>query len=127
MAEDEGATPSAQHENARRILQESQIPSIWREMNRALLKGRGWVDEYDTGIILKWGTGYTRRHIWIDVDGETVRFRLRQHRRCDPKEIQAQCDGEWHSFNAEQWRNLDFMKEQMKYYYDHPVAEASDD
>ncbi len=114
-------------EHTRRILQASRIPEIWREMNQALLKGRGWYDEYSGGVLLKWGTGYTRRHIWIDVQDEVIRFRLLQHRPCAPTLTPLACDGEYHAMNRAQWSDLAFLKEQMKYYYDHAVAESSDD
>ena len=118
---------AARHDNARQILQQSHIPDVWREMNQALLKGRGWFEEYDSGVLLKWGTGYTRRHIWLDVAGDTIRFRLRPHRRCDPTTTPLACDGEYHTMTRAHWSNLAFVKDQLKYYYEHPVAEASDD
>ena len=113
--------------NATRVLRESQTADILRELNRALLKGRGWFDEYDSGVIMKWGTGYTRRHIWVDIAGDDIRFRLRQHRICSPDTTLAHCDGEYHSYTRAQWSDTDLLKVELKYYYDHAVAEASDD
>ena len=116
-----------QREHARRILGASEVPGVLREINNALLKGRGWFDEYDTGVIFKWGTWSTRRHIWIDVAGDTVRIRLREHLRCKPADTVAQCDGEYHAYSAAQAADLELMKRELKYYFDHPVAESSDD
>lgn len=124
------AAPEAvteQRDQARSVLQASRIPEIWREMNAALLKGRGWFDEYASGVILKWGTGTTRRHIWIDIADDTIRFRLRPHRVCAPATTPLACDGEYHTMSRAQWSNLAFVKDQMKYYYEHPVAETSED
>jgi len=121
------AERSALRGNAARILRESRIASVMQEMNKALLKGRGWFDEYDSGVIMKWGTGYTRRHLWVHIDDDQVRIRLLQHRRCDPASIVGACDGEYHSWGPDIWSDLDVIKDQLKYYYDHPVAESSDD
>ncbi len=113
--------------NATRVLRESQGAAILQEMNRALLKGRGWFDEYDSGVIMKWGTGYTRRHIWVHIADDEIRIRLRQHLRCQPGTTPARCDGEYHSYTRAQWSNPDLLKQELKYYYDHAVAESSDD
>lgn len=118
---------AALRENARRVMQESHIAAVLREMNTALLKGRGWFDEYDSGVIFKWGTGITRRHIWLDIDGDDIRFRLREHRPCRPGTTAARCDGEYHVYSRAQWSNLNLLKSELKAYYDHPVAETSED
>jgi len=94
-------------------------------LNRTHLKGRGWFDEYDSGVILKWGTGYTRRHIWVHIDGDQLMFHLKQHRRCsNPAFI---CDGEYHRFPPELWANRAALLEELRRNYEHPVAESSDD
>src|SRR5262245_38057980 len=53
-------------ENAKRVIRTSGIGEMLRTLNRNALQGRGWFEEYDSGVIFKWGSGYTRRHIWID-------------------------------------------------------------
>jgi hypothetical protein len=113
--------------NATRVLRESQGAAVLQELNRALLKGRGWFDEYDSGVIMKWGTGRTRRHLWVHIAEDEIRIRLREHRRCPPEATPARCDGEYHSYTRAQWSNLAFLKQELKYYYDHAVAETSDD
>ncbi len=113
--------------NAARVLRESEAANIMREMNRALLKGRGWFDEYDSGVIMKWGSGYTRRHIWVHIEGDEIRIRLRQHLVCQPGTTPARCDGEYHSYARAQWSDTELLKQELKYYYDHAVAESSDD
>jgi hypothetical protein len=113
--------------NATRVLRESQGAAILQEMNRALLKGRGWFDEYDSGVIMKWGAGRTRRHIWVHIAEDEIRIRLRQHLRCQPGATPARCDGEYHSYTRAQWSDTALLKAELKYYYDHAVAETSDD
>ena len=121
------AERQALRENATRVLRESHGAAILQELNRSLLKGRGWFDEYDSGVIMKWGTGYTRRHIWVDIRGDDIRIRLRPHLRCQPDATPAQCDGEYHTFTRALWSDTHLLKEQLKYYYDHGVNESSDD
>jgi hypothetical protein len=113
--------------NATYILQVSHTAEILRELNRALLKSRGWFDEYDSGVIMKWGTGQTRRHLWVHIDEERIRIRLREHRPCGADTTIASCDGEYHTYDPELWRATEIFKEELKYYYDHPVAESSED
>lgn len=94
-------------------------------INKNLLKGRGWFEEYDSTVIFKWGTGSTRRHIWIDVDGTAIRFRLLPHRKCT-NSIPL-CDGEYHTFTSQLWANKQLLQMELKKYYDRPVAETSSD
>lgn len=115
----------ATRENARRVLQASGITEMLQTLNQNALQGRGWFEEYDSGLLFKWGTGYTRRHIWIDVSGDILRFRLRPHIRCHA-EIPA-CDGEYHSFTAQTWRIPGAVLKELNRNYKQPVAEASED
>jgi hypothetical protein len=124
---DEEAVRAAKRANAKRVLQESHGAAILQELNRAALKGRGWFDEYDSGVIMKWGQGHTRRHLWVHIEGDEIWVRLRQHRICGPDATTATCDGEYHKYSRAQWSNTAFLKDEFKYYYDHPVAESSDD
>jgi hypothetical protein len=127
MEEIDQAQRAALRTNAARVLRESHAAEIMQEMNRALLKGRAQFDEYDSGVIMKWGTGYTRRHIWVHIADDTIRIRLHQHLVCSPEMTVAICDGEYHTYTREQWSDVELLKDQFKYYYDHPVAETSDD
>jgi hypothetical protein len=115
----------ALRENARRVLRESGVAEILRILNKHALQGRGHFEEYDSGVLFKWGSGYTRRHIWVDVAGNQLRFRLNPHLRCtDP--VPA-CDGEYHSFTPETWSIPNAVLREVDRNYKHPVAETSDD
>lgn len=116
---------AALRDNARRVLRESGAAEILRTLNEHALQGRGAFEEYDTGIIFRWGQGYTRRHIWVDVAGDQLRFRLREHIRCSGR-VPA-CDGEWHAFTAATWRIPQAVLREIDRNYKHPVAESSDD
>lgn len=115
----------ATRENARRVLRASGITELLQTLNQNALQGRGWFEEYDSGILFKWGTGYTRRHIWVDVSGDSLRFRLRPHIRCRT-EIPA-CDGEYHTFTRQTWRIPGAVLKELNRNYKQPVAETSED
>ena len=112
-------------ENAKSILRESGLAEMLQAINRNLLKGRGHFEEYDSMILLRWGTQSTLRHMWIEMCENTIRFRLQEHRKCaNPAPL---CDGEYHTFTSAMWSNRLFLQAELKKYYDRPVAEASSD
>lgn len=119
------AARQATRENARRVLRESGVAEMLQTLNRQALQGRGWFEEYDSGVIFKWGAAFTRRHIWVDVVGDQLRFRLRPHIRCT--EPVPTCDGEYHSFTPQTWRIPGVVLREVDRNYRKPVAEASDD
>ena len=115
----------AARENAKYILRESGLAEILQAINRNLLKGRGHFEEYDSMILFRWGTQSTSRHMWIEVQDNTIRFRLQEHRKCSSSA--PLCDGEYHTFTSVMWSNRLFLQSELKKYYDHPVAETSSD
>jgi hypothetical protein len=115
----------ALRENAKRVLRESGLAQMLQEINKNELRKRGTFEEYDTLVLLKWGTGYTRRHIWVEVNGNTIRFRLTPHRICSNSV--PLCDGEYHTFTSQMWANSDLLRLELYKYYRKPVAESSDD
>jgi hypothetical protein len=112
-------------DNARRVLRESGVAEILQTLNKHALQGRGRFEEYDSGVLFKWGEKYTTRHIWVDVAGDQLRFRLKQHIRC--KAPIPHCDGEYHSFTAATWRIPNAVLREVDANYKRPVAESSDD
>jgi hypothetical protein len=113
------------YENAKRVLRESGLPEMLHEINRKSLQGRGSFEEYDSMVIFRWGTQSTMRHLWIEVQGNTIRFRLHPHRTCiAPMPL---CDGEYHTFTSAMWSHRSFLQAELKKYYDRPVAESSAD
>lgn len=119
------AERQALRENAKRVLQESGCASMMRLLNREQLKGRGFFDEYDSGVIFKWGAWSTRRHVWVDIQGDAIRFRLLPHRKCQqPVPI---CDGEYHTLLREHWQKPEILKEELAKNFAKPVAEPSAD
>lgn len=115
----------AVRENAKRVLQESGLAEMLKTLNKNALKGKGSFHEYDSMILLKWGTSYTRRHIWVEVIGNTIRFRLAPHRKCA---ITAPiCDGEYHTFTGAMWVDRKLLQNELHKYYLKPIAETSSD
>lgn len=119
------AQRKAIRDNARRVLRESGVAEILRTLNSNALQGRGAFEEYDSGVIFRWGHGYTRRHIWVDVVGDELRFRLAPHLRCT-RPVPT-CDGEYHSFTAETWNIPGAVLAEVDRNYRKPVAEVSED
>ncbi len=115
----------AVRENAKRVLQESGLAEMLKTLNRTALKGRGSFQEFDSMIIMRWGTSYTRRHIWVEIDGNTIRFRLTPHRKCAI--TTPLCDGEYHTFTSAMWANRQLLQSELYKYYAKPVAETSSD
>ena len=119
------AQRQAIRENAKHVLQESGLADMLRTLNKNALKGRGSFSEFDSMILLKWGTSSTRRHLWIEVKGNTIRFRLASHRKCS---ITAPiCDGEYHTFTSTMWANRNFLLHELNDYFARPIAETSSD
>jgi len=115
----------AVRENAKRVLRESGLAEMLRSLNKDSLKGRGRFEEYDSMVLFKWGSGYTRRHIWVEVNGNTIRFRLSAHRKC--ASAVPICDGEYHIFTSSMWADRELLRTELYKYYTKPVAESSDD
>ncbi len=124
-AEAEQAQREAVRENARRVLQDSGLAEMLKTLNHNALKGRGSFQEFDSLIIFRWGTAYTRRHLWIEIVGNTIRFRMNPHLRCS--ESAPLCDGEYHTFTGVMWANPNFLLSELNKYYNKPVAETSSD
>jgi hypothetical protein len=123
--EADAARRQAVRENAKHVLQESGLAEMLKTINRTALKGRGTFEEFDSMILMRWGTGYTRRHMWIEINGNTIRFRLTPHRKCNISS--PLCDGEYHTFTSAMWANRTHLQDELNKYYAKPVAETSSD
>lgn len=124
-AQEREATRQAVRENAKHIFRESGVADILQGINKNLLKGRGRFEEYDAMVLFKWGTGSTLRHMWIEVVGNTLRFRMVPHLKCS--RLAPLCDGEYHTFTSAMWMDRAFLQAELKKYYERPVAETSCD
>ena len=62
---------------AAQVIADSRVRTILQMFNRDYLYGQGRFDEYKDGLILKWGDGYSRKHIWVSAEnGNLFDFRL---------------------------------------------------
>jgi hypothetical protein len=112
-------------ENAKRVLRESGLADMLRALNKEQLQGRGKFEEYDSMILLRWGTSITGRHLWIEINGDSIRFRLTPHLKCTaPVPL---CDGEYHTFTSSMWADRQLLQTELRKYYEKPVAETSSD
>jgi hypothetical protein len=106
-----------------RVIAESKVLAILQRFNRDFLYGQGRFDEYDRGLLLKWGDGYSRRHIWLTVEGENLVFETSHERKCD----KICCVGGHHVFTPELWRDVSVINAELADQFKRPVYERSDD
>lgn len=106
-----------------RVIEQSHVRDILDKFNRDYLYGLGRFDEYSQGLLLKWGDGYSRRHIWITVDGENMTFETSHERACS----HPYCVGGRHVLTPDLWRDPRVINEELGEQFRRPVYERSDD
>jgi hypothetical protein len=105
------------------VISRSHVLDILHRFNRDYLYGLGRFDEYRHGVLLKWGDGYSRKHIWITVEGDNLVFATSHERNCG----QPFCRGSHHVFAPEQWRDIRVINSELADQFRHPIYERSDD
>jgi hypothetical protein len=108
---------------AERVVAESNVLTILQMFNRDYLYGQGRFDEYKDGLLLKWGDGYSRRHIWVSVENGNLLFETSHLKQCE----KTYCNGTHHILNQELYTNIDLINEELGDLFRHPVYEPSDD
>ncbi len=106
-----------------RVVNESKVRAILERFNREYLYGMGRFDEYDHGLLLKWGDGYSRKHIWVTVDGDTLIFETSHERQCG----KSYCTGGHHVFTPEMWRDVRLINQELADQFRRPVQERTED
>jgi hypothetical protein len=106
-----------------RVMRESKVLDILQRFNRDFLYGQGRFDEYHRGVLLKWGDGYSRKHIWLTVEGDDLIFETSHERRCD----KPYCSGGRHTFTPALWGNVANINAELAEQFRRPVYERSDD
>jgi hypothetical protein len=119
---DAQATTEMSPETAR-VVNESHVLDILHKFNRDYLYGLGRFDEYQHGLLLKWGDGYSRKHIWITVEGDNLVFETSHERKC----TRPYCRGGHHVFSPEQWHDVRLINQELAEQFQRPVYERSDD
>ena len=105
------------------VVAESKVLGILRRFNRDYLYGQGRFDEYDRGLLLKWGDGYSRKHIWLTVEGDNLIFETSHERQCD----KSYCAGGRHVLSPELWHDVALINAELAAQFKRPVYERSDD
>ena len=101
----------------------SKVDVILQKFNRDYLYGMGRFDEYAGGLLLKWGDGYSRKHIWVTVDGDNLLFQTSHERKCS----KSYCVGGQHVFTPEMWRDVRQINAELAEQFQRPVQERTDD
>jgi hypothetical protein len=105
------------------VMQESHIRELLNYFNRNYLYGQGRFDEYSEGLLLKWGDGYSRKHIWVTVDGDNLVFETSHERNCGF----AFCLGHHHIYAPDLWHDIGVINAELAEQFQRPVYERSDD
>jgi hypothetical protein len=116
------ATTQMSAETAR-VITESKVRQILHMFNRDYLYGQGRFDEYRDGLILKWGDGYSRKHIWLSVENGNLVFETSHFRKC----TKSYCTGTHHVLTPDLYTNLDVVNQELGDLFRRPVHERSDD
>lgn len=119
---DAQATTSMSPETAE-VVRQSHVREILDKFNRDYLYGMGRFDEYSKGMLLKWGDGYSRKHIWLTVEGDRLVFETNHERACG----KAYCEGGRHVFTPELWRDPRVINEELGEQFRRPIYERTDD
>jgi hypothetical protein len=106
-----------------RVVGQSKVLQILQRFNRDYLYGQGRFDEYDRGLLLKWGDGYSRKHIWLSVDGDNLVFETSHERKCD----KSYCSGGRHIFTPAMWSDVGLINAELADQFRRPIYERSDD
>jgi hypothetical protein len=119
---DAGATTTMSPETAL-VIEESKLRKILQMFNRDYLYGQGRFDEYRDGLILKWGDGYSRMHIWATVENGNLIFETSHFKKCS----KAYCTGTHHVLNREQYMNWDLLNQELGDLFRRPVQDRTED
>jgi hypothetical protein len=106
-----------------RVVNESHVLDILRRFNRDYLYGLGRFDEYAGGVLLKWGDGYSRKHIWITVEGDNLVFETSHERVC----TKSVCMGNHHVYPPRMWHDISVINAELADQFKHPIYETTED
>jgi hypothetical protein len=105
------------------VIRDSRVQTILQMFNRDYLYGQGRFDEYKDGLILKWGDGYSRKHIWVSVENGNLLFEVSHSKKCD----KPYCNGSHHVLSRELYTNIDLINQELGDLFRRPVHEPPDD
>jgi len=106
-----------------RVMNASRVRDVLDMFNRDYLYGQGRFDEYSGGLLLKWGDGYSRKHIWMTVENGNLIFETSHFKKCD----KPYCTGTHHVLTPDLYMNMDVINQELGDSFRRPVYERSDD
>jgi hypothetical protein len=107
-----------------RVIDESGLSQLLYFFNRDFLYGLGRFDVYRKGLLLKWGDGYSRKHIWVTVEeNNLLQFATSHARNCG----HDYCHDGLHIYPPELWHDLDVINNELAEQFQRPIYERSDD
>ena len=105
------------------VIAESRVRVILQMFNRDYLYGQGRFDEYKDGLLLKWGDGYSRQHIWVSVEDGNLLFETSHTRKCE----KPYCNGTHHVLTRDLYTNVDLVNQELGDLFRRPVTEPTED
>ena len=108
---------------AEKVIEDSRVRTILQMFNRDYLYGQGRFDEYRDGLLLKWGDGYSRKHIWLSVENGNLLFETSHMKKCE----KPYCNGTHHVLSPELYTNLDVINQELGDLFRRPVQERTED
>ena len=108
---------------AAQVIADSKVRIILNMFNRDYLYGQGRFDEYRDGLILKWGDGYSRKHIWVSVENGNLVFETSHVRRCD----KPYCTGTHHVLTRDLYTNVNLINQELGDLFRRPISEPTED
>ena len=108
---------------AEQVIADSRARDILYMFNRDYLYGQGRFDEYRDGLLLKWGDGYSRKHIWVTVENGNLVFETSHFKKCD----KPYCNGTHHVLTPDLYANIDVINQELGDQFRRPVYERSED
>ncbi len=106
-----------------RVINESQVRDVLNMFNRDYLYGQGRFDEYSGGLLLKWGDGYSRKHIWLTVENGNLILETSHAKKCN----KSYCTGTHHILTPDLYTNMNVLNQELGDLFRRPVYERSDD
>jgi hypothetical protein len=108
---------------AAQVIADSRVRDILQSFNRDYLYGQGRFDEYRDGLLLKWGDGYSRKHIWVSVENGNLLFETSHLKKCE----KPYCNGTHHVLSRELYTQLDVINAELADLFRRPVYEPTED
>ena len=105
------------------VIDASQVRPLLDLFNRDFLYGQGRFDAYKSGLILKWGDGYSRKHIWVTVENGNLVFETSHSKTCD----KAYCVNGRHVLTPDLYTNADLVNQELGDLFRRPVYESTED